>query len=260
MHPHRRLHQSAQDARDHRGAGAGAAGQGLARATFEHAQAHGVRIHHLQEAGIDARRKALVALDQRALRDHRRGIDVGDHLHRVRVAHRHRGDRHRGVADLQRLHHRVGIGYKGHLRRRKLRHAHVHRDQAVCAQPRRDDPGPGLDADLGLRSEPLVVDEAHEAACAVAALFDLAAVGVEDAVAEIDVGAGRRLDHQQLITADAAVAVGDRLDARGGEIDRRARGVDDDEVVAQAVHLGEAQFHLAVQCFSRSAARPRGGS
>ena len=85
--------------------------------------------------------------------------------------------------------------------------------------------------------------EAHEAARAVAALFDLAAVGVEDAVAEIDVGARGGLDHQQLVAADAEVAVGDRLHARRAQVDRRAGGVDDDEVVAEAVHLGEAQFH-----------------
>ncbi len=38
-----------------------------------------------------------------------------------------------------------------------------------------------------LSVSPLVMHEAHEAARAVAALLDLAAVGVEDAVAEIDI-------------------------------------------------------------------------
>ena len=42
----------------------------------------------LHEAGVDAAREARVALEQRPLRRDRRGIDVGDELHRVRVAHR----------------------------------------------------------------------------------------------------------------------------------------------------------------------------
>ena len=83
--------------------------------------------------------------------------------------------------------------------------------------------------------------EAHEAARAVAALLDLAAVGVEDAVAEVDVVAGGRLDQQDLVAADAEVAVGDAAALLGGERDGLADAVEHDEVVAEAVHFGEAQ-------------------
>ena len=45
--------------------------------------------------------------------------------------------------------------------------------------------------------------EAHEAAGAVAAMLDLAAVGIENAVAEIGVRLGGALDQQDLVGADA---------------------------------------------------------
>jgi hypothetical protein len=65
----------------------------------------------------------------------------------------------------------------------------------------------------------VVVHEAHEAARAVAALLDLAAVGVEDAVAEIGVVAAGLLDQQDLVAADAEMAVGDAAALLGGERD-----------------------------------------
>ena len=53
-------------------------------------------------------------------------------------------------------------------------------------------PAGGLDADLALGGESALAHEHDEAARAVAALLDLAAVGVEDAVAEVGVrGVGR---------------------------------------------------------------------
>jgi hypothetical protein len=53
------------------------------------------------------------------------------------------------------------------------------------------------------------VHELDEAARAVAALLHLAAVGVEDAVAEIGRRVPRPLDHQDLVATDAEVPVGD---------------------------------------------------
>ena len=61
---------------------------------------------------------------------------------------------------------------------------------------------------------PAVADELDEAARAVAALLDLAAVGVVDPVAEVGVGARRPLDDEHLVAADAEVAVGERAQLR----------------------------------------------
>ena len=60
------------------------------------------------------------------------------------------------------------------------------------------------------------MQERREAAHAIAALLDLAAVGVEDAVVGLGAGAARRLDHQRLVEADAGVARGQRAPLVGG--------------------------------------------
>jgi hypothetical protein len=71
------------------------------------------------------------------------------------------------------------------------------------------DAGGGLDADLVLAGQAPGVRELHEAARAVAALLDLAAVGVDDAVAEVVGGVARLFHHQQLVAADAEMPVGE---------------------------------------------------
>src|SRR6185436_14132304 len=97
--------------------------------------------------------------------------------------------------------HRVAV----HAQRFPLRpgrRAHVHAHLAVGFQARHDGHAERAHAQLALGGEALAVDELHETARAVAALLDLAAVGVEDAVAEVAVAAAR-LDHQNLVAADA---------------------------------------------------------
>src|SRR5436190_751673 len=59
--------------------------------------------------------------------------------------------------------------------------------------------------------------------------------------AEIDVSARGILDHQHLVAADAEAPVGERADLEGAQREWLARGVDHDEVVAEAVHLGERE-------------------
>ena len=85
--------------------------------------------------------------------------------------------------------------------------------------------------------------ESHEAARAVAALLDLAAVGIEYAVAEIDIGPRRFFHQQDLVAANAAVAVGEPARLGGRQINVLAHRIDDNEVVAEAMHLGETDFH-----------------
>ncbi len=61
------------------------------------------------------------------------------------------------------------------------------RGLAVALEQQFDDAALGLDADLLLDRQALVEDEAGEAAGTVAALFDLGAIGVEDAIAKVHV-------------------------------------------------------------------------
>src|SRR5262249_4486658 len=112
--------------------------------------------------------------------------------------------------------------------------------------PRSDHAGQGLDADFGLLREALVVDEPDEAARAVAALLDLTAVGVPDAVAEIRVGALRSLDEKNLVAADAEVPVREPSRALRAYVKGSADAVEHDEVVARPLHLGEFEAHLRV--------------
>ena len=79
------------------------------------------------------------------------------------------------------------------------------------------------------------------AARRIAARFDLAAVVVPDA--HRDVGLVRRLDQDQLVAADPAVAIGDGARQRPGHGHGLLASVDDDEIVAEAMHLVELQSH-----------------
>ena len=67
----------------------------------------------------------------------------------------------------------------------------------------------------GAASE-LARDQAGDAAGAVAALLDLGAVGIEDAVEDVGAGRARRHQHQRLVEADAGAAVGEAAQRCGG--------------------------------------------
>jgi hypothetical protein len=143
------------------------------------------------------------------------------------------------------LHDVIRIAGEGNFGRPEARRTHVHRDLAVGFEFRHDQSALRLDADLALVGEALLMDEAHEAARAVAALLDLAAVGVEDAVAEIDARRRAALDDQDLVAADAEMAVGEkaRLGRRRHEV--LADRVEHDEIVAEAMHFGKTNTHRA---------------
>ena len=53
----------------------------------------------------------------------------------------------------------------------------------------------------------------------------------------------RSLDQQDLIATDTEMAVGDELQLGGIEMHCLRDSVDDDEIVAEAMHLGEAKSH-----------------
>ena len=57
---------------------------------------------------------------------------------------------------------------------------------------------------------------------------------------------GCRLDHQDLVTADAEAAIGQPLQQRRARPERRAGRIDDDEIVASAMHLGERELHPCI--------------
>ena len=93
--------------------------------------------------------------------------------------------------------------------------------------------------------EPLLPHEYGKAPRAVAAHLHLTAVSVEDAVVEVLVRIIRGLHHEQLVEADAEVPVREAPDELRVEEDLLGYGVDDHEVVAEAVHFGELKSHFS---------------
>jgi hypothetical protein len=57
----------------------------------------------------------------------------------------------------------------------------------------------------------------------------------------------RRLDRQQLIEADTEVAVADLRDLIRVEAQWLVATIDDDEIIAGAVHLRETQLHFVLE-------------
>jgi hypothetical protein len=126
-------------------------------------------------------------------------------------------------------------------------YAHVDPHLAVGLDEEVDGAGGGAHRDLGLGRQPLVAHEAGEAAGAVAALFHLGAVGVEDAVVKVGAGQAWGLHQQDLVAADAETAIRQEAALVRVQVYPLAHAVKDHKVVAQALHLGESEFHDAVQ-------------
>ncbi len=119
------------------------------------------------------------------------------------------------ASNFQRLDHRIAVAHEWNLQRVEDRRTHIDRDASIVFQTRRDQPALGFHDDLAFAGEFLVVHETHEAARAIAALFHFAAVGVEDAITEIGIVALRFFHQQDLVAADAEVAVSDEADLLG---------------------------------------------
>ena len=92
---------------------------------------------------------------------------------------------------------------------------------------------------FALRRAFALTQEARDATGPVAALLDLAAIGVEDPVIGSRSRLAGRLEHEGLVEADAREPVGEAAE----DLRRRrtaCRGIEDDEVVAESMHLREA--------------------
>ena len=192
-------------------------------------------------------------LDQRTFTGDRRGIDIGHHLHRMRIAHRnHRhqalrtgqGQRPEQVNTLRNR--RQTRGVEGHSRGLEHRCAHVDRHPPVVFEARHDDAGLRAHADRARLGEALVTHEAHETARAVAALLDFGAVGVEDAINEIDIRTIGGLDQQQLVSAHTKVPIRQPAPLLSRQIDFLTHAVEHHKIVARALHLGELELHRLI--------------
>ena len=150
-----------------------------------------------------------MVLDHRALGVYRRKRHIGHDLHRMRIAHRQNRNFNGTMRQYQLLTKRIAFADERNLVKVKDRNTHINGDLSVSLQYGFDDAAQRFHADALFAAEAVLAHKAHKAARAVAALFHLAAVGIENPIAEIYVGTGRRLDDQNLIAAYAEVAIGD---------------------------------------------------
>ena len=170
--------------------------------------------------------------------------DVRDGEHRVRVAEGDRPDLERLALDFELVRIALGGRGKGQGTRIEVRYAHVDRDRRG-AHARAHHARGAVESDGTVLGQSAVMQQGGDAARAVAALLDLVAVGVEDAVEHGRVGPPGAREHQRLIEADAGAAVGEAAQALGLENGFVGGGIKDDEIVADPVHLREIDAHRA---------------
>ncbi len=149
-----------------------------------------------------------MAFDRRSKALHRGRFDILHQGYRVRIAHGHGGDLQSFTRDLQCVGRCASRCVKRDIPRFEAGFAHVDGDLAIVFQDQQQQSARRLDAQFALVRQAPVMHEAHETARPVAALGHLAAVRVEDAVAEIGLRAAGPLDQQQLVAADAPMPVG----------------------------------------------------
>ncbi|KFB66022.1 MAG: hypothetical protein CAPSK01_004864 [Candidatus Accumulibacter vicinus] len=82
-------------------------------------------VEHLHETGVDTLRETRVRFDQWPQPLDRRGVDVGNHVHGVRIAHADSGHGPFLVGDPEWLQKIVAVADEGNLVRGEHRHPHV---------------------------------------------------------------------------------------------------------------------------------------
>ena len=126
----------------------------------------------------------------------------------MRVAERQGGDPHPAGPERDLV--ELGRGRREHrdLAGQEARQTHVHPHRSVLPAIQADEPREGLDDDGVVPGVPAVLEVTRHAARAVAAVSDLAAVGIEDPIAGRDAVTLCRLEQEDLIAADAEPPVG----------------------------------------------------
>src|SRR3546814_14177478 len=98
--------------------------------------------------------------------------------------------------------------------------------------------GPRADSDRRLARQPAFSHEARKRARTVAALPDLTAIGIEDAIVEVDIRTRRCLDDENLVAADAETPVTEPCQQRRLRITPTRSRIDHDKINAGAMHFG----------------------
>jgi len=199
----------------------------------------------LEEADVGTADKAGVIFHGRPEAVHAGRCDVVHADHRMRVAHRDGADRERLIGHLEGVERRFRRRVEGEGSGGEIRSSHGHRHGAIGVRSGGDEARWAVHPEFLADAVEAASDQRRDAAGAVAALFDLPPVRVENSVVHRGAFAARRLEGERLIETDPEVAVGERGERRpiGGAGGTR---IEDDEVVAETVHLREGQGHARI--------------
>ena len=175
--------------------------------------------------------------NQGSVRTHWCAIDRLNHLHGMRITHRHHTDFQRFISHIKAIDHDIVVMQKRDFTRQKPGNTHVNRNHSVGFKAWSNDPFLRFDANFPLVGQSDVVHKSDKAACPVATLLDLAAICVKNSVTEIDIGPGRFFNQQNLIATHTEIAVGQQTKLGRGQGYLLANAIKDNEVVAQTMHF-----------------------
>ena len=164
----------------------------------------------------------------------------------MRIAHRHGTEHDLLTRNGQRV---AGARFRHcqrHARDIEFGHAHVDANAPIGQHFGLYWPARAQQTDSPRGHQATVCQPAHDAAQAVATLPGARAIGVVNAVAERVGRIFTALDGHDLITADTEVPVGERARQLRIQCCMTRPPIEHDKVVADALHLGEAQAHCAV--------------
>ncbi len=130
---------------------------------------------------------------------------------------------------------RVAVARQRDLAPQEARRAHIDAYAAARRRARLEEARRGLDHDALLAG--LAHDERCDAARAIAAGGDLAAIGVADAHEDVGARRFRLLQDEQLVAADPGVPVGNGAYRLAVERQRLSARIEHDEIIAEPVHL-----------------------
>ena len=132
---------------------------------------------------------------------------------------------------------------KRDLCRREDRCAHIHADAFVRQHIQLNNARQGLHADALFVGKSLLTHKTRKTTRAIAALLHFTAIGIEDAVAKINIRLLWRFDDQHLIAADTETAIRNKSHLLRCEVAALGDEIEHDKIVAEPVHFAEFEQH-----------------
>ena len=240
------LYRAVAQARQHRGhqrrAGAGAAGQGFPGSPLPDPHLEHAPVDHPHELHVRPPGEQGMMLDHGPDHGHIDHLGIPHENHRVGIAHVHAGDKPGLAHDLQPM---AQHQLPGQIHRDQpgvqLRRAHIRPHPGDLPvfhrKPRLLHAALGGDGKAGFIREPPLIHIFADAADGVAAHFGFAAIGVEDAHAEIR--AVGRLDEHQPIRARAEMGPAHHQRQPLRILHHFFKAIHIQVIVADALHFGK---------------------